>query len=374
MSKRWLGILIIGAVLLLATSTIAFYALNIIGDSSEVETKNAIKEAAEEDNQLDFIPRQNLDPSLIGARDINFLFFGDMMLDRHVGERLKNKHVGFLLDGLAGEDKIFFSGFDIIGANLEGAVTDGGAHYSPQNAYDFAFSPDRIAELKDFGFNYFTLANNHFSDQGVKGVEETRKNLQALDFYFSGAPDAQIDEYSRQDMEISGQKVSLIGLSMVYAHFDLEVATELVKAAASTTDLVVINIHWGTEYEHQFNRYQQDIGHALVEAGADIIIGHHPHVVQGMEVYQGKPIFYSLGNFIFDQYFSSDTQESLAVKLNVGVSTTTIHFVPLRSTASAPRLLDDKERENFFQKYLTWSKLNENEEGAVSGGLLELAR
>lgn len=300
-----------------------------------------------------------LDNSLNQSRPLNLLFFGDMMLDRHVGERLEGRHMGYLLDGLAGEEKYFFTGFDIISANLEGAVTDGGAHYAPVNAYDFAFSPERIAELKDYGFNYFALANNHFSDQGERGVIETRKNLSELGFYFSGAPDARIDENTRQDIEVAGQKIAMISLSMVYNNFDLENAKSLIEQAAIETDLTIINIHWGNEYQHQFNRYQQNVGHALVEAGADMIIGHHPHVVQGVEIYQGKPIFYSLGNFIFDQYFSAATQESLALKITVDSEQIIISLLPLRSERSVPRQMSDKEKEVFLKSFSAWSRTSE---------------
>ncbi len=371
MKERGLWIITFSSVLIIVAIAAAFYALNSTGENLKVEVD--IQENIA-DKKVDYTPSQNLDLALMGNRDLKFLFFGDMMLDRHVGERLAGKNIGFLLDGLAGEDKQFFSGFDIVGANLEGAVTDDGAHYLPQNAYDFAFSPERVAELYDYGFNYFTLANNHFSDQGTRGVEETRKNLQALNFYYSGAPDAQVDEYSLQIVEISGQKVALMGLSMVYANFDLEKAKELISSAASTTDLVIVNIHWGTEYEHQFNRYQQNIGHALIDAGTDVIIGHHPHVVQGMEIYQGKPIFYSLGNFIFDQYFSKDTQEGLAVRLDFSSATTTVVLFPLNSEKSAPRLMSQVEQASFFKKFITWSNLEEIEAQAVASGKLELSR
>ena len=289
---------------------------------------------------------------------INFLFFGDLMLDRHVGDRLNGKKIDYLLSNLAGEENRFFSGIDIISANLEGAVTDDGAHYAPANAYDFAFAPTRIAELKDYGFNYFTLANNHFSDQGQKGVEETRKNLSELGFNYSGSTDARIDEYSRKDIIVSGQKIAMIGLSMVYNNFDLDTAEKLVETASSETNLVIINIHWGVEYQNQFNKHQQTIGRALVDSGADVVAGHHPHVTQGMEIYKGKPIFYSLGNFIFDQYFSLETQESLAVGLNVSEASTTIFLFPLKSEKSAPRLMIELEKNIFLNKFISWSQVD----------------
>lgn len=304
--------------------------------------------------------------------NLHFYFFGDLMLDRHVGERLAGQKVSYLLSSFDGAGR-FWSGADLVGANLEGAVTDGGEHYAPVNAYDFAFSPERIGELKDYGFNYFNSANNHFADQGAKGVAETRKNLDALGFYHSGSPDAVIDEYSRQDVKISGRSVALIGLSMVYKNFDLAAAEELVKSAKAQNELVIVNIHWGTEYEHQYNKHQQAIGRALVDSGADAIIGHHPHVVQGMEIYQGKPIFYSLGNFIFDQYFSADTQEGLSVGLNFGQATTTITLYPLKSEKASPRLMTTEEKAKFLEKFFSWSPAASNWGTEIKSGTLAVA-
>lgn len=310
-------------------------------------------------------------PNTVAPKELRFYFFGDLMLDRHVGERLADKQLSYLLSGFDGENK-FWSGADIVGANLEGAVTDGGAHLAPQNAYDFAFTPERIAELKDYGFNYFNSANNHFTDQGQTGVAETRKNLDALGFYHSGSPDALIDVSSEQDVEISGRQVALIGLSMVYKDFDLEAAKKMITDAHLKSDLVIVNIHWGTEYEHQFSKHQQAIGHALIEAGADAIIGHHPHVVQGLEIYQGKPIFYSLGNFIFDQYFSSDTQEGLSVGLDFSKASTTIFIYPLKSEKAAPRLMNEEEKIKFWDKFIVWSQLDSAQKTELKSGHLNL--
>lgn len=313
------------------------------------------------------ITKEDPAPALISSstKPLSCLFVGDLMVDRHVGERLKGQKIGLLLDGLAGEDHSFFKGYDLIGANLEGAVTDGGNHYDPQNSFDFAFSPERIAEFKDYGFNYFTSANNHFSDQGKKGIEETRRNLDALGYLHSGSSDAHIDGYSVQETQLSGRKIALIGLSMVYYDFDLQQAAALVSKEAESGRLVIVNIHWGSEYQHAFSKHQQAIGRALIDAGAAAVIGHHPHVVQGLEIYQGKPIFYSLGNFIFDQYFSADTQEGLAVSLEFRDDRTDIAIFPLRSQKASPQLMAGSEKENFLKKFWSWSLVSAADKAAI---------
>ncbi|MCD4761464.1 CapA family protein [bacterium] len=200
-------------------------------------------------------------------------------------------------------------------ANLEGAVTNSGEHYAPDKLYDFAFHPDLISGLKKYNFNFFNLANNHFDDQGKAGMEETRENLDRLGFNYSGDRNGIVSDHSKKIVELKNKKIGLIGFSALGNALDLEKAVRIVSELASTTDLVIVNIHWGEEYQLRSNKKQQELAHRLINADADVIIGHHPHVVQEIEVYKNKLIFYSLGNFIFDQYFSKETQEGLAIEI-----------------------------------------------------------
>lgn len=290
----------------------------------------------------------------------NFLFFGDIMLDRNVGAKIAKNGFSPLLEKLAGEENRFFRGSDVVMANLEGAVTDGGEHYAPEAGNDFAFSPEVVGELKKYNFNFFNIANNHLTDQGASGLQETRVNLKNLGFNFSGCADAEVGACSGKVMEINGLKVAMVGLSMVYHNFDLVEAQKIISEFKKQTDLVIVNIHWGTEYEHEYNTTQSITAHALSDSGADIIIGHHPHVVQGLEMYNNKPIFYSLGNFIFDQYFSADTQTGLSLGLSIDAKTKkgSIYFFPLYSEASKVILYSGEDKTKFLQDFVQWSTVD----------------
>jgi poly-gamma-glutamate synthesis protein (capsule biosynthesis protein) len=336
---------------------------------------------------------------------LRLLFFGDLMLDRHVGERIAAKGLEHLLMGLAsppapplrgefnapaestrsgtlprlsdetGRDPLrvvsaealnttstplLSRRFDIVAANLEGAVTDNGAHYAPVNAYDFAFAPGLISQLKPYGFNFFNLANNHILDQGQRGYKETLSNLEGLAIAYSGCPDTRTGDCSARITEINGQQISFLGFSQVYGALDRDDVLRQVASSSEAADLVIVNIHWGREYEHDFLPNQQELGRALVDAGADIIIGHHPHVVQGMEVYKDRPIFYSLGNFIFDQYFSPDTQDGLAVEVAVFDDEMELTLHPLQSRSSVVSEMAGEEREGFLKRFSGWSVLSED--------------
>jgi hypothetical protein len=301
---------------------------------------------------------------------LNMLFFGDVMIDRHVKERIDKKGADWLFSVLAGKEDRFFKGVDIIGANLEGAVTAAGAHYPPENGNDFAFSPTPVRAFNDYGFNFFNLANNHLTDQGERGIIETRKNLSDLKFNFSGNRDGTADDMSATTTIISGYRLGLVGFSMVYNEPELAAMERVVSELASTTDLVILNMHWGVEYDHYANNIQKELAHRLIDAGADIVIGHHPHVVQGVEIYESRraatngahaneiirrPIFYSLGNFIFDQYFSADTQEGLALGINWQPDKMEVFLFSLRSVMSQVRLMGEEEKNDFFDKLINWS-------------------
>ncbi len=307
---------------------------------------------------------------------LDLLFFGDIMLDRHVKEKISARGFDYLLSKIAGGENRFFMGLDLISANLEGAVTNAGEHYPPVAGNDFAFAPQTVKNLQAYNFNFFNIANNHLSDQSGKGVTETTSNLTDLDLAFSGCVDGQTGECSSKIMDLGGKKVGLAGFSMVYQPIDLAAAQQIIKDLKAKTDLAVVNIHWGNEYKHQFNQKQQLVAHGLVEAGADVIIGHHPHVVQGLEIYQGKPIFYSLGNFIFDQYFSAETQEGLAVGLTVDFlpdqpAKISAYLFPFASVAGQVGLMNIEQKNKFLNEYNAWSKVEDDVAKQIFEGILK---
>jgi len=356
-SQRWLWGLSIGIIILAALTY--FWART----SSENDTCSL---------GLPIKPLVSVASSTPTLPNFTMLAFGDLMLDRNVGAKIKNNDIGFLLTDLQSAN--IFAHHDLISANLEGAVTNAGAHYLPQNAYDFAFVPAAVAKLKDYGFNFFNLANNHFSDQGQKGMAETRANLKQLGFNYSGSADAMVDGNSSLEEKINGVPVALVGLSMVYHPFDQKSAQKIIANYKAKGDIVIVNIHWGTEYQHNFSTIQKEVGHGLIDAGADIIIGHHPHVIEGMEIYKQHPIFYSLGNFIFDQYFSPDTQQGLALEAQYQAKSWQVKLIPLQSQASVPRVMTETEANVFWSKFLSWSKITADQLKALSGDGLTISQ
>lgn len=305
-----------------------------------------------------FLPvsKDKADNGVKPEQSVNMLFVGDIMLDRNVAEKIKKQGFSYLFAGLEKEN-FDFKKYDIVNANLEGAVTDNGAHYAPVLENDFAFSPEITGNLKKYNFKIFNLANNHLADQGERGISQTRANLTRLDFKYYGCHDGQVGSCSYYIYEFNGLKIGLAGFSSIYKKFDAAAAEKIIRDLKAKTDAVMVNLHWGAEYSHIFNKAQADMARTLIDAGADLIIGHHPHVVEGVEVYKNKLIFYSLGNFIFDQYFSPDTQSELAVEFNfTSGGQAVVRLLPLIAKQSQPALMAGRAKENYLQKIAGWSK------------------
>lgn len=306
-------------------------------------------------------------------KPIKMLFFGDMMLDRHVGEKIDKYGLDYIFEKLVNStEENFLTGYDLIGCNLEGAVTNNGSHYSPVMAYDFAFAPKLINELKKYNFNFFNLANNHFSDQGERGIIETRENLDKMDFDYVGCRDALVAECSSKILKIADKKIGMVGFSMVYNEFNIVEAEKIINNLVSLTDFIVVNIHWGNEYQHNQNKLQKQVAYKLIDAGVDVVIGHHPHVIQGIEIYKNKPIFYSLGNFIFDQYFSNDTQNGLAIEIKDCCRKQEYLIYPIKSEVSQVKLMLGDERKELLNKLSEWSEVNSEIKEKIKKGQIEL--
>jgi gamma-polyglutamate biosynthesis protein CapA len=337
---------------------------NLVASNNKIGLEDSVNYMADDFKKLP----DNFDMK----KPIRFLFFGDMMLDRHVGVKIKQNGLGYIFDKL--DEANFYDNYNLVSANLEGAVTDNGAHYSPVKAFDFAFSPEIINELKKYNFNFFNLANNHFEDQGIRGVNETRKNLEELGFDYVGCGNGIVDECSGKIIYLDDKKIGMIGLSVLGVKIDLEAIKKIINEFKKETDLIIINIHWGEEYAIKFNNFQQKTAYDFIDVGVDLIIGHHPHVVQGIEVYKNKPIFYSLGNFVFDQYFSEETQKGLAIEFILNDNQLNFKIHPLKSEKSQVSLMTDKDKRDFLQNLIKRSSLNEEIVEQISDGGFILER
>lgn len=292
---------------------------------------------------------------------LTIMAFGDVMPGRYVRTLMDKYGKDYIFSNIKMTDEPFYGNADVVFANLEGPIKGNG--YKAQTGTVFGFHADTAAFLKEYGFDVLSVANNHSLDQRADGQDTTVTALSEQGLGRCGKatfPDPDGVYYG-----ISGDiSYAFICFNDVIFKLDKKKALELVKQVREKVDYLIVSIHWGYEYKHTPNKDAQvDFGHELVDAGADFIIGHHPHVVQGFEKYKGKMIFYSLGNFVFDQYWSKDTQEELAIKINLDREDDTLFtevvLFPMKSEQSRPRLMSEEETAKWIKDFTTYGDYDE---------------
>lgn len=197
-----------------------------------------------------------------------------------------------------------FGADDLTVVNMEGALTEGGERADKKFA--FRGKPEYAKILSSGSVEAATLANNHSQDYGQEGYDDT---IAALD-----AEGVQSFGYDRiAFMDVKGVKVALVGSYFPEdsAEATKEMTDNIASARAEGAQIVIVYVHWGQEHEYDITEGQQTAGRAAIDAGADLVVGSHPHVVQGWEVYQGRYIVYSLGNFCFGGNTNPDDKDCL---------------------------------------------------------------
>ena len=188
-----------------------------------------------------------------------------------------------------------------------------------------------------------SLGNNHTLDRGAANVTFTKETLDEHGIDSFGHY-SQLGSASFTTNTINGHTFTHYSFNATYPRFDREIAAGLISSQAKKETFDIVHIHWGPEYVLSSVTSQKNIAVMMIEAGADLIIGHHPHVTQEVGYYNGVPIFYSLGNTVFDQYFSRDVQEGLIVELNLDENTATYTLWPIESRLSQSKYMGPERR------------------------------
>lgn len=260
----------------------------------------------------------------VNTKSAHMLFVGDIMLDRGVAIHAKKYGVNSLFSKL---ERLFLGTHAVIG-NLEGTMTNEPSVAIPNGSIlHFTFDPSFAGVLKKLKFSAFSMANNHALDFGKSGYDETVKNLDAKNFVSFGSP--LNNQRLSGEMMVNGKKVCLVGYHDLFTHDEMPAINEIKKLDTDGCPYIVLFAHWGDEYESKQNSRQEPLAHEFIDAGADLVIGAHPHVVQPIEIYKNKAIFYSLGNFMFDQEFSWEVKHGMAVNVELRDDKTLFTLVPV---------------------------------------------
>ena len=287
------------------------------------------------------------------------LFGGDIMLDRGV----KNS----VIKNFNGDYSILFENLDllknadIVFANLEGPASDQGE--DRKNLYSFRMDPSVIPALKGAGFSVLSVANNHAGDWGREAYSDTLMRLKENEIFYAGGGINSGEAEQPIIIEKYGIKIGYLGFSDVgpnmkanenqagllladNPHFD-----EIVQNASKQVDYLIVSFHFGKEYKTEHNDRQEFLAHKAIDNGAKIVIGTHPHVVQDTEVYKNGFIAYSLGNFIFDQYFSENTMKGMLLEIKLNKSGAIIikkNTVSLSKVFQPEKIIKGKEEKIDF--------------------------
>lgn len=320
------------------------------------------------------------DEKLFASKTI--LFVGDIMLDREVENLIKENGALYPFQKISQLTR----GIDFVFGNLEGPVVKNPPNFS-RDSLIFAFSKDTLKGLLFGNFNLLSLANNHTLNMGENGLAETRKFLEKAKINFVGDP-----LKCSEDFLYKENNLTFLAFNKTYPYScSDEKIVETIKLVKSSNpeNFIIVSMHWGNEYKLKSSVLQQKLAQKIIDAGADLIIGHHPHVVQEIGIYKNKLIFYSLGNFIFDQYFSKNTQQGLAVGLEIYPSQKAprnsftdktesaqqklvFRLFPLESKLSQPFLMPLEDAKKFLEKLSERSDQSLFEE--IKSGIIEIER
>lgn len=298
---------------------------------------------------------------LSGCRSDDVLvivFGGDVMLDRGIRQQIQVKGVDYFTSDI----KQVFDDADYSVINLECPATHEGAPIAKK--FMFRADPEWLPQLSSAGITHSILANNHSYDQGRTGLISTADHLNSSKITPIGYGETQ--KLACEPVLIRKHEIDVAIFSSVTLGLEgwmyLEDEPGMCQATIGNlkesisnyklrhpTSFIIVTLHWGIEYQLFPTDAQQRQAAELVRAGADAIVGHHPHVIQSFELIDGKPVFYSIGNLIFDNPHPL-AAEGILVRFSIMKNNSQTKIIPYRIINGKPFLMDEKEKLNLFPR------------------------
>lgn len=293
---------------------------------------------------------------------VKVFLFGDVNLGRTVGQELLRGNLDFpfkfVKDTLARADIVF--------ANLESQLSDqSGETQHPQYNLIFCGPPMGAKALRQANVSVVSTANNHAYDYGMKGLKETIGNLKGEGIYCTGTSEDSVSSFSPAIIERNGIRVGFLAYTQFVnlkgkwsgriSLYDFERAQREIADIRTKVDFIIASYHGGVEYVDKPNKTTLRQLQGLADAGADIVVGHHPHYPQGVEQYNNKLIFYSLGNFVFSQPQYEWTQKAFGVEIVIkkqadSVILDSVRLIPLRAGLQPSFVRTDGEKNTIIAR------------------------
>lgn len=274
------------------------------------------------------------------------LFTGDVLLARNIEHLMEQHDSSYPYQGITFTD---FAANPYVVGNFESAIPE--THQTtPTGQIRFSVHPSYLPAAREAGFTHFSLANNHSYDFGFTGYQNAGQALTESNVEPFGDPRG-LTTGSITVLSLADANVAIIAIQALQ---NLPTEIEIRNAvtyASSISDFQVLYVHWGDEYADANNKTQEKLAKLFIKYGVDLIVGHHPHVVQNIERIDGVLVFYSLGNYIFDQYDSTETQEGLLLRLTLA-DEPMVDVIPVTSigSLSQPHLMTSANHAAFLKK------------------------
>jgi poly-gamma-glutamate capsule biosynthesis protein CapA/YwtB (metallophosphatase superfamily) len=291
---------------------------------------------------------------------VELVAVGDIMLDKTARQMMKTNGPNY---PFAGEGvQPILSGADITFGNLENPISTRGKQQA--KSYTFHADPTVVEGLEWAGFDVLSLANNHVGDYGDIALTDTLDILDAAHIVAVGAGRTITEAHEARIVESQGLKIAFLAYNQINPKFfaatdtspgtawmEPERMAAAVAAAQREADIVVVSCHWGVEYRASSDATQQNVARVLADAGADLIIGHHPHVVQGLQYHRSTFTAYSLGNFIFYAGVTSETTETVILRCLLDISgVKAVQLIPIAIKNAQPRVLSAQDGSRVIER------------------------
>lgn len=302
----------------------------------------------------------------VQSKPTTLIFTGDVLLDRSVGESIRTKGVDYPFRDVSS----LLKKADLTFVNLETAVSKRGKAQNKQ--FTFRSRPETLKGLKNAGIDGVSLANNHTMDYGTTGLLDTLYYLKKAKLGLTGAGKNKEAAFSAYYKKINGKTVAILGLSRVlpdgswfangskpgiaYA-YNNEPMMSYVKKAVKNSDYTVVMIHWNRERQNYPESYAKRMAKDFINAGVDAVIGSHSHSLMGIEYYKGKPIYYSLGNFVFTKASDPRGSESMIVNITMNNNHVSSKLTPAKIINGQPKLMNKTYNKSIINKL---NKLSSN--------------
>lgn len=291
---------------------------------------------------------KNIEVATSSSKNV-LIFGGDIMLSRTVNAKMeKYNNYNWPLEKIAS----LFNEADLAIANLESPFIFSNNYQVLTGSFSFKANPKSVSALTLAGFDVLSLANNHILNQGQKGLEDTYRVLTEAKIDYVGSFEHNLIIKERNGVKFAFLAYTYDKSDLIADLYDNSISLDIAKAKEQS-DVVIVLMHAGTEYTSKPNQTQIDFAHLVIDSGADLVVGTHPHWPQIIEQYKNKTIIYSLGNLVFDQMWSKETSQGLVVKVYFdGKEQSNIEYLPIsiKDYGQAILMPDGAEKTELLQK------------------------